>query len=261
YVRFEGLAALQALFYGIGATVIAIIANSAYKLVGRTIRRDALLWAIFSVSAAVTAWYEAEYIWLFVVSGVIAMFVKAPPGRVLGTPAFASAPAWLLSGMHGPATVGALWDVLLFFTKAGAVVFGSGLAIVPFLHGGVVNEYHWLTEREFIDAVAVAMITPGPVVITVAFIGWLVGGLAGAVLAAAGVFLPCYLVVVLAAPYYRSLAKNPQIRAAVEGVTASAIGAIAGSVIVLGKRSVFDLPTVLIFVASIVVVFRFKKNP
>ena len=261
YIRFEGLAVLQALFYGIGATVIAIIANSAYKLVGRTIRKDVLLWFLFSASASVTAWYETEYIGLFVVSGMIAMLVKAPPARLLGTPAFMSTPAWLLSGMHGPATTKALWDILLFFSKAGAVVFGSGLAIVPFLHGGVVNEYHWLTEREFIDAVAVAMITPGPVVITVAFIGALVGGLAGAVLAAAGVFLPCYLVVVLAAPYYQSLAKNSQIKAAVEGVTASAIGAIAGSVIVLGNRSVFDIPTVLIFIASLVVVFRFKKIP
>jgi len=261
YVRFEGLAALQALFYGIGATVIALIANGAYKLVGRTIRKDVLLWALFSASAAVTAWYETEYIWLFVASGVVAMLVKAPPGRLSVVPAFMSAPAWLFSGMHGPATLGALWEVLFYFSKAGGVVFGSGLAIVPFLHGGVVNEHHWLTEREFIDAVAVAMITPGPVVITVAFIGWLIGGLAGASVAAAGVFLPCYLVVVLAAPYYRSLAKNARIRAAVEGVTASAIGAIAGSVIVLGKRSVFDLPTILIFAAALVVVFRYKKIP
>src|SRR5205085_6795935 len=114
-------------------------------------------------------------------------------------------------------------------------VFGSGLAIVPFLHGGVVNEYHWLNEHEFIDAVAVAMITPGPVVITVGFIGFLVAGFQGAVLAAVATFLPCYLFTVLPAPYFKKHGKRPGIVAFVDGVTAAAVGAIAGSVLVLGR--------------------------
>ncbi len=261
YMKFEGIALLQSLFYGIGASIIAIIANSAYKLVRRTVQKDPMLWTLFAISAAITAWFETEFILVFAVSGMVAMVAKYPPAWLSRTSLFGLAPAWWLTGLHGPASIGVLCDILWFFTKSGSVVFGSGLAIVPFLHGGVVQDHQWLTEQQFIDAVAVAMITPGPVVITVAFIGELAGGFAGACLAAAGVFLPCYLVVVLAAPHYQRLAKNLQIKALVDGVTASAIGAIAGSVIVLGKRSVIDLPTVTIFLASMVVVFKFKKVP
>ena len=163
--------------------------------------------------------------------------------------------------MHGTASLGAVGTILLYFAEAGAFVFGSGLAIIPFLHGGVVDKYHWLTERQFLDAVAVAMITPGPVVITVAFVGFLVAGLLGAAAAAVGVFLPCYLLVVIPAPYYRRFAKNSQIKAFVAGVTSAATGAIAGAAIVLGRRAVFDLPTVAIFAATLLLLARAKKIP
>jgi chromate transporter len=149
-------------------------------------------------------------------------------------------------------------QIFLYFAKAGMFVFGSGLAVVPFLYGGVVQGHHWLTDRQFVDAVAVAMITPGPVVITVAFIGYLVAGIAGATVAALAIFLPVYLVVVLLAPSYKRWAKNAQLNAFVRGVTAAATGAIAGAVVVLARRSVYDLPTVLICIFSLVVLFRWK---
>ena len=133
-----------------------------------------------------------------------------------------------------------LWRIAWFFTKAGAFVFGSGLAIVPFLYGGVVKEYGWLNDQQFLDAVAVAMITPGAVVITVAFIGFLIAGFAGACVAALATFLPCYLFTVIPAPYFRKYGKRPGLAAFVEGVTAAAIGAISGAVIVLGGRTLFD---------------------
>lgn len=125
---------------------------------------------------------------------------------------------------------------MLFFSQAGSFVFGSGLAIVPFLYGGVVNQFHWLTDQQFVDSVAVAMITPGPVVITVGFIGYLVAGLAGATVAALATFLPCYLITVLAAPYFKKHGKQPGIAAFVNGVTVGATGAIAGAVIVLARK-------------------------
>src|SRR5262249_10090469 len=148
-----------------------------------------------------------------------------------------------------------------YFAEAGAFVFGSGLAIVPFLYGGVVERFHWLSERQFLDAVAVAMITPGPVVITVAFIGYLVAGLLGALLAAIGVFLPCYLFVIIPAPYFRRIAKNRQIKAFVDGVTAAATGAIAGAAFVLGRRAVVDIPTLLILASTYLVLDKAKKVP
>ncbi len=258
YVRYGGLAWMQGAFYGIGAAVIAIIGRSAWKLVRMTIGTDRLLAVLFAVSALVTAWTESELVVVFVLCGVVAMLVNAPPRRGGRAAAAVAVPSWLLTGLQGPAAVGILWTIFLYFAAAGAFVFGSGLAIIPFLHGGVVNEFHWLTERQFVDAVAVAMITPGPVVITVAFVGYLVAGPLGAAAAALGVFLPCYLFVVIPAAYFRRSVTNPSVRAFVDGVTAAATGAIAGAAFVLGRRAVFDVPTVVIFGVTLLVLTRVK---
>jgi len=259
YLRLGGLPWMQGMFYGIGAAVIAIIGRSAYKLVQCTLTKDRLLWAIFVVSAVVTAWTESEIIWLFVLSGVVALLLREGAYRRQSVAAIL--PVWLISGLHGPATGTTLAALFWYFAEAGAFVFGSGLAIVPFLYGGVVRNFQWLTERQFLDAVAVAMITPGPVVITVAFIGHLVGGPLGATLAALGVFFPCYLLVVIPAPYFRRFANNPRLKAFVDGVTAAAAGAIAGAAFVLGKRAIIDLPTALMAVATWVVLLKVHKLP
>jgi chromate transporter len=252
YVHYGTLPWIQGVFYGIGAAVIAIIARSAYKLVRSTLKKDWLLWVLFTALAITTAWKESEIVWLFLLCGLVSMFVKAPP-RFRVTPH--AMPAFvgfgnLVTGVHGPATAATLGSLFLFFLKAGAFVFGSGLAIVPFLYGGVVGQFHWLTERQFVDAVAVAMITPGPVVITAGFVGYLVAGPVGATLAALAVFVPPYLIVIAGAPYYRRFAKNLQVKAFVQGVTAAAVGAIAGAAFILGKRSLIDPPTVSIAVVT-----------
>ena len=253
YVRFGGIPWMQSMFYGIGAAVIGIIARSAFKLTKLTLGKDKLLWGIFAVLAVSTAWTSREIIWLFLLGGVVALIVKARPlGFRLSTPL----PLLLTTG--SVAANSTLLQIFLYFAKAGMFVFGSGLAVVPFLYGGVVQGHHWLSDHQFIDAVAVAMITPGPVVITVAFIGYLVAGIAGATAAALGIFLPVYLVVIVLAPSYKRWAKNPQLNAFVRGVTAAATGAIAGAVIVLARRSVYDLPTILICGISLAVLFRWK---
>jgi len=260
YLRFGGLPWMQGLFYGIGAAVIAIIARSVLKLGRMTLGRDRLLWALCTASAVVTAWTESEIIWVFLLCGLVPMLLRGRQ-RARATPALAllpSAPV-LTTGLGGPASVSVLWKILTYFAGAGLFVFGSGLAIVPFLYGGVVRQFHWLTERQFIDAVAVSMITPGPVVITVAFIGYLVAGFAGATLAAIGVFLPVYLVVVFVAPHFHRVAQNRQVKAFVDGVTAAATGAIAGAAVILGRRSLLDLPTVLIAVVTLTLLLVPKK--
>jgi chromate transporter len=254
YVRFGGLPWMQGMFYGIGAAVIGIIARSAFKLTKLTLGKDRLLWGIFAVLAVSTAWTSREIIWLFLLGGVVTLIVKAFPARAQ---ARTSISLVFSAGTVG-ASSGTLSQIFLYFAKAAMFVFGSGLAVVPFLYGGVVQGHHWLTDHQFVDAVAVAMITPGPVVITVAFIGYIVAGVAGATAAALGIFLPVYLVVVLLAPSYRRWAKNPQLNAFVRGVTAAATGAIAGAVIVLARRSVYDLPTILICLLSLAILFRWK---
>jgi chromate transporter len=261
YVEFGGLSWMRGAFYGIGAAVIAIIFRSAVKLVKLTLAKDWLLWTLFGANALVTAWTESELVWLFLASGVLAMAVKAPPGWARGAAALGAAPfaPWLLTGIAGPAAAGTLWTIAWYFTEAGAFVFGSGLAIVPFLHSGVVTRFQWLSDQQFLDAVAVAMITPGPVVITVAFIGYLVAGPLGAVVAALATFVPCYVFTVVPAPYFRRFAKNPSLKAFVDGVTAAATGAIAGAAFVLGKRALTDAVTVLIALVTLGLLTRFKK--
>jgi chromate transporter len=256
YLAYGGLPWMQGAFYGIGAAVIAIIGRSAYKLTKSTLGQDRLLWVLFLVSALVTAWTESELVWLFVLCGVVTLFARSGPPKSQAL-ALAAGP-WLMTGLHGPAPDSALWKIAYLFAEAGAFIFGSGLAIVPFLHGAVVNDLAWLTERQFLDAVAVAMITPGPVVITVAFIGYLVAGPLGATVAAIAVFLPCYLLVVIPARYFRRSVHDPRVKAFVDGVTAAAAGAIAGAAFVLGKRAVFDVPTALISLVTLAALVRLK---
>lgn len=274
YLQFGGLAWMQAVFYGVGASVIGIITISAYKLTRKTLARDWLPWSIYLVSAATTIITETENVLLFLGAGVLYWALRTPWKRQLSSStAVGIVPVIAIV----PAVKATLTELLLqigwFFTKAGAFVFGSGLAIVPFLYGGVVKEYGWLNDQEFLDAVAVAMITPGPVVITVGFIGYLVTGkggdawtgLLGASVAAFATFLPCYLFTIIPAPYFRKHGKRPGIVAFVDGVTAAAIGAIAGACVVLGRRTIFasdwnpEIPKIILLVVTVGLLLRFKR--
>lgn len=264
YQRFGGMDWLQGAFYGIGAAVIAIVARSAIKLTRTTIGNDRLLWLLFTVTAIVTAWRQSELVWLFVLCGVVTMIVKSQQtdGNLLAVFAGRSSAGNLLTfSLHGAASVSMVATLFGFFASAGLFVFGSGLAIVPFLYNGVVHEHRWLTDRQFLDAVAVALITPGPVVITVAFIGYLVAGLLGAIGAAAGVFAPVYVITILLAPRYNRLKADTRVRAFVDGVTAAAIGAIAGAAFVLGRRAIVDLPTAGIAGATLLLLTRYRQLP
>jgi chromate transporter len=258
YVKAGGLPWMQAVFYGIGAAVIGIIAISSYKLTRKSLGKDWLLWSIFFVLAIATFVTEKEILWLILTAGIIVWFYKSPPKLTKNLNEILFAPV-LLQATNNVWFNDKLTQIGWFFFKAGAFVFGSGLAIVPFLYGGVVKEYQWLNEQQFLDAVAVAMITPGPVVITVGFIGYLVAGVPGACVAALATFLPCYLFTIIPAPYFKKYGKHPAIKAFVDGVTAAAIGAIAGAVCVLAKRQLTDITSTVMAIATILVLLRFKK--
>ena len=204
---------------------------------------------------------ETENILLFVGAGVLYMLVKAPPA--FSKNKIASGFIFLQIGFWD-FQYSTLQKIAIFFGKAGAFVFGSGLAIVPFLHSGVVTENHWLTEQQFIDAVAVAMITPGPVVITVGFIGYLVAGFPGACVAAAATFLPCYLFTIIPAPYFHKIAKNKPVKAFVDGITAAVVGALVGAVIIIAKRTLLvnnsiDFIATAIALCTVLVLLYVKK--
>ena len=264
YKLYGGLPWMQAVFYGVGAAVIGIIAVSAYKLTTKSIgkfniksfQQNWLLWLFYLVAAAVTFITQQEQVLLFVAAGLLYMFVKAPPKWFNRTTVNSFV---LLQIGFWNYEAGILGKIAIFFAKAGAFVFGSGLAIVPFLHAGVVTENHWLTESQFVDSVAVAMITPGPVVITVGFIGYLVAGFPGAAVAALATFFPCYLLTVLPAPYFNRIAKNQSVKAFVDGITAAVVGALVGSVIVIGSRSILDITTALIAIAAVLSLLYIKK--
>ncbi len=261
YLAYGELAWMQAVFYGVGAAVIGIIAISAQKLTQKTIGKDRLLWVIYLIMVVTTVVTQSEIAWLVFAAGFTTLFIKSPPkwfkSGDLNSAMLTQLPA--ITSVWGSMDLSLLTQIGLFFTKAGAFVFGSGLAIVPFLYGGVVVEHHWLNEKQFVDAVAVAMITPGPVVITVGFIGYLIAGFSGACVAALGTFVPCYLFTIIPAPYFKKYGKNPSLLAFIDGVTAAAVGAITGSVVVIAQKSIIDLPTATITVLTGIVLWKFKK--
>ncbi len=261
YVHYQGLAVVQALFYGIAPAVMAIIAVAAIKLARLTNRSDPKLWVISAATLAVTALTGAEIAWLFVAAGLAVMLWEAPP-RLRRRPmsGLLVLPLFGFTSLTGAFGAGTLLLLGLFFLKAGAFIFGSGLAIVPFLREGVVQQHHWLTERQFLDAVAMGLITPGPVVITATFIGYLVGGFAGAGVATVAIFIPIYLGVVVPGRWFIRHQASPRVRGFVKGATAAAAGAIGGATIVLTRGAVVDWRTALVAFAALGFVSRFKNR-
>ncbi len=266
YSVFGGLPWMQAIFYGVGAAVIGIIGLSAYRLTLKSvsslklksIKNYWMLWVLYLSGIIITVVTQSEELLFFIAAGLIYMLYKSPPDKMMISKSRIS--IFLISVIgfwdYKPEM---LWRIGLFFLKAGAFVFGSGLAIVPFLHGTVVSQNHWLTELQFVDAVAVAMITPGPVVITVGFIGYLISGFPGAVIASLATFLPCYLITIILAPYFKKIARSNSIKAFVEGITAAVTGALMGSVIVIASRTIRDIPTLLIALTSLLILIYYKK--
>jgi chromate transporter len=271
YSRYSGSSVVQALFYGIAPAVMAIITIAAVKLVKLTDRRDWRLWGISAAVFALTALTGSEPVLVIVGAGLLMILLDArprirlrrrkPQGDIADlddTPR--SIP--LVVGLGTLAGGGTLASLAFFFLKTGAIVFGSGLAIVPFMRAGVVDHHHWLSNSQFLDSVAIGLITPGPVVISAGFIGYLVAGLPGAIISSLAIFTPIYLGIVVPGRWFLHHRNNAQLRAFVAGATAAAAGALCGAVVILTRQAVTDWITATIAVATLGLLWRFKiKEP
>jgi chromate transporter len=262
YHHYQGLAVVHKLFYGIGPAAIAIITLAALKLARTTNKRDLRLWAIAGVVGLATAVSGAEIAWLFILAGLLGAVVYGgglPRLRPEGSVSVVPVPL-VATLLAGGLSTGGLVALGAFFVEAGAFTFGSGLAIIPFMHHGVVDTHHWVSEREFLDAVAMGLISPGPVVIMATFVGYLAGGFAGAVVATFAIFLPVYFFVVIPGRWFMRHRQNPRVQGFVKGATAAAGGAIAGATYVLARGAVTDWTTVGVYLAALGVLWRWKVN-
>jgi len=266
YVHFGGLPWVTAIFYGVSPAVIALILHSGYRLT-KLGMDDWLQWALAGVAFAVTVAVRAEVAWIFLASGVVGVLYY---GSLLRARAAASTTSSFLIGLPlvaggadaSAATSTMLGKLFVFFLKAGSLTFGSGLVIVPFLEKGLVQQTGWLNEREFLVAVAMGMMSPGPVVITATFVGFLVAGFWGALTATIGIFLPSFLLVLIIAPVLMRYRTNPNVQGFIKGAYAAAIGTILGACVLLGRIAIGDWLTALVALASLVVLFRWKvSNP
>jgi chromate transporter len=258
YVHFGGLKPVTAIFYGVSPAVIALILHSCYRL-AKLGMEDALQWGLATICFVVTIVLKAEVALLFIGAGAIGILYygtlwrRPPSGTLLSATLLAPAPA---------ASASTLGKLLLFFLKAGSLTFGSGLVIVPFLEKGLVQHTGWLDERQFLVAVAMGMLSPGPVVITATFVGYVVAGFWGSVVATVGIFLPSFLLVLIVAPILLRYRTNPNVQGFVKGAYAAAIGTILGACVLLGRIAIGDWLTALVALGSLVVLFRWKvSNP
>ncbi len=264
YVRFEGLPAVAAIFYGVSPAVIALILHSCYRLT-KLGMKDWLEWALAAAAFGITVAVQTEVALVFIGCGIVGLLYYGSLVRGRKTASTTS----LMIGMpllaigSAPGSLGTmLGKLLMFFLKAGSLTFGSGLVIVPFLEKGLVQQTGWLNEREFLVAVAMGMISPGPVVITATFVGYLVAGFWGSLVATIGIFLPSFLLILIVAPILVRYRTNPNVQGFIKGAYAAAIGTILGACVLLGKIAIGDWLTALIALASLVVLFRWKvSNP
>jgi chromate transporter len=256
YVHYGGLKPVTAVFYGVSPAVIALILHSCYRL-AKLGMEDVLQWAIAAACFVITIWLRAEVAVLFVGAGVIGVLYYGTLWRRASSTFLSAA---IFAPIGPAASASTLGKLLLFFLKAGALTFGSGLVIVPFLQQGVVQQYGWLNERDFLIAVAVGMISPGPVVITATFVGYLVAGFWGALAATVGIFLPSFLLVLLVAPILARHRDDRNVQGFIKGAYAAAIGTILGACVLLARIAIGDAFTILIGLASLVALFRWKIN-
>jgi chromate transporter len=284
YTKFQASAQVHALFRGIGPVVVALVTKASYQLAKKTLTRQWLPLAVAVAACVMTVVIEKELTLTFVVAGMLGMFLLRPKsGRTpsgtevdaeIGLPP-ADASTWLkvaAAALLVLAVALALLDLrkldisliakqFIFFFRTGLMIFGSGLVIVPFLKEYVVDQFHWLSQDVFLDAVAVGLITPGPVVITATFVGYVLSGIGGALASTVGIFLPAVLFTAVGTPLLRRYRQNPGLQGFIRGVTTAVVGVLIGTSILLGRSVLHDAFTWIVGLICLVVVFRAPKVP
>jgi chromate transporter len=270
YERFAGSGITRGLFYGIGPVVVALILRASWNLGRKTLKRDYVAWAVAVAACAVTIALQLEFIWLFLAAGVLGVFLFATRAkRADARPAAAVTPVApktnalalpALLGLVSPAT-GLAPSLFWFFLKTGFLVFGSGLVVVSFVKTYVVDQYHWLDNQTFVDAVAIGMISPGPVVITATFVGYAVDGFAGALASTVGIFLPSIVLTIVATPVLLRYGSHPRVAGFVRGVTVAVVGVLAGTTYLIGRPVILDVFTAVLLLLVLAAPFVVKRVP
>jgi chromate transporter len=266
YVRFGSLPKVEGMLAAIKPAVVAIVIQALGKL-GRTALPTALL-AVVAALAAALSFVGVSPVLVLVFAGVLSAASSVMKNRLLGTsiglPGFFGLPKIVAAVMAVAATGAAfpvgLMRLFLSFLKIGSVVFGSGYVLLAFLQAEFVERLHWLTDKQLIDAIAVGQFTPGPVFTTATFIGYIVAGWAGAVVATVGIFLPGFVLVAVSGPLIPRLRRSAVAAAALDGVVAGSLALIAVVAWQLGRASIIDRATLIIFVASLIALLRFRIN-
>ena len=279
YFRFQGIPQIEHLFLGVTPVVIAIIFGFCWKLAKRAITD--VKGVVIALAVLLVTWlFQVNILWQFLLAGIVGLILYTPSHRssawlVPLLPMMQVLPKTLATVSTDTLALSSFWGLeriqeyyltlIFFFLKVGSFIFGGGLVIIPLLESEVVNQFHWLTRSEFLDGVAIGEFTPGPVVITAAFVGYKVAGVLGALISAIAIFTPSFLFIMGAAPLLVRIRQNPWIRSFLKGVTPAVLGAIAAAAIPLAQTAIIQdtlgrsILAVIIAVLALVALIRFKR--
>jgi chromate transporter len=262
YVRFGALPAVGGVLYGIKPVIIAVVVQALWGLLRAAVKSVAL--GALGLLALVASVLGVDELIVLAAAGA-AVALGRGAGPRLGRGAFPAA-GWAPLGAGptpgvGPAvTTFGLWPLFWVFLKIGAVLFGSGYVLLAFMRSDLVERLHWLTEAQLLDAVAVGQVTPGPVFTTATFVGYVLGGGAGAAIATLGIFLPAFVFVAISGPLVPRIRRSPSASAVLDGVNVASLGLMAAVTIALGRGAIVDVPTAILAAASAVALIRYRLN-
>jgi chromate transporter len=266
YVQYGSTRILQALFYGVEPVVVALIVRSCWDLGRKTLRGEWLAYAVAAIACAITVIVQQELVAIFLIAGALGIIIfyrrpvdvgRPPQPREKRDVKLTVVAPLAVTGFQSVAPLKLFW----FFFKTGFLIFGSGLVVVPFLKAYVVDQYHWITNRAFLDAVAVGIVSPGPVVITATFVGFLTHHISGALAATAGIFAPSIIFVLLGTPILRRYRQNGRVQGFIRGITVAVVGVLVGTSYLVGRSVIHDAFTLVLLIGALALLLSKLKVP